>query len=319
MIFLQVILPVLLIFLSGYLLQRVFKLDLRPISTLAIYVLTTALVFRTFYKTALDLQLFHIVIISLLLLGALVLVTLLTAKLFKYDKQQESAMLLSTAFMNSGNYGTPIILFAFGQAGFTYAVQIIVFLFFPYHRGIMTAMCGWRQGSLSWSRKASRISCTCQTVNVRSWRSSQVYSKRLCHAAHKKTKLSASGPNIGWRAGSFLQVSKLPRSLEEAGVFRVLSVKRDGILHALHRRLTDQSEPPQGKALEVVTFREADLRIQGLLVFAAHGYAQDQLFFGHVLQRQLDRLVDFVQRFGSFFVFVAVRHDDEIEPAACGQ
>jgi predicted permease len=127
MIFLQVILPVLLIFLSGYILQRIFKLDLKPISTLAIYVLTTALVFRTFYKTALDLQLFYIVVISMLLLGALILLTQLTSRWFHYDKQQESAMMLSTAFMNSGNYGTPIILFAYGEAGFNYAVQIMVF------------------------------------------------------------------------------------------------------------------------------------------------------------------------------------------------
>lgn len=127
MIFLEVILPVLLIFLSGYILQRKFRMDLKPISSLAIYVLTTALVFRTFYKTELDLQLFYIVVISLLLLGALIVLTQLTARLFRYDKSQESALMLSTAFMNSGNYGTPIILFAYGEAGFTYAVQIMVF------------------------------------------------------------------------------------------------------------------------------------------------------------------------------------------------
>ncbi|MCC8438014.1 AEC family transporter [Brevibacillus sp. M2.1A] len=127
MIFVEVILPVLLIFLSGYILQRIFKMDLKPISSLAIYILSTALVFRTFYKTQLDLQLFYIVVISLLLLAALVVITQLTARMFKYDKQQESALMLATAFMNSGNYGTPIILFAFGDAGFTYAVQIMVF------------------------------------------------------------------------------------------------------------------------------------------------------------------------------------------------
>ncbi|MCC0562855.1 AEC family transporter [Brevibacillus borstelensis] len=127
MIFFEVILPVLLIFLSGYVLQRIFKLDLKPISTLAIYVLTTALVFRTFYKTPLDLQLFYIVIISLLLLAGLIVITQLTARFFKYDKQQESALMLSTAFMNSGNYGASIILFAFGETGFHYAVQIMVF------------------------------------------------------------------------------------------------------------------------------------------------------------------------------------------------
>lgn len=127
MIFFQVILPVLLIFLSGYILQRIYKLDLKPISTLAIYVLSTALVFRTFYKTPLDMQLFYIVVISTLLTIGLILITQITAKCFKYDKQQESAMMLSTAFMNSGNYGTPIILFAYGETGFHYAVQIMVF------------------------------------------------------------------------------------------------------------------------------------------------------------------------------------------------
>mgnify|MGYP001167113545 CR=1 FL=1 len=127
MIFFQVIMPVLLIFLAGYILQRVYKLDIKPISTLAIYVLSTALVFRTFYKTPLDMQLFYIVVISMLLTLGLIGITYLTARCFKYDKQQESAMMLSTAFMNSGNYGTPIILFAYGEAGFDYAVQIMVF------------------------------------------------------------------------------------------------------------------------------------------------------------------------------------------------
>ena len=127
MIFVQVIMPVLLIFLSGYLLQRVFRLDIRPISTLSIYVLQTALVFRTFYKTPLDMQLFYIIVISVLLTLGLIVITWLTGKCFRYDKQQESAMMLSTAFMNSGNYGTPIILFAYGEAGFDYAVQIMVF------------------------------------------------------------------------------------------------------------------------------------------------------------------------------------------------
>ncbi|MFC4766248.1 AEC family transporter [Effusibacillus consociatus] len=127
MIFLTVILPVLLIFLSGYVLQRSFKLDLKPISTLAIYVLSPALVFQTFYTTPLDIRLFYIVAISLLLLISLIIVTLLTAKLLNYDNKQSSALLLSTAFMNSGNYGAPIILFAYGATGFQYAVSMMVF------------------------------------------------------------------------------------------------------------------------------------------------------------------------------------------------
>ncbi|RXT15303.1 AEC family transporter [Ammoniphilus sp. CFH 90114] len=127
MIFVNVILPVLLIFLSGYIIQRIYKLDLKPISTVAIYILSPALVFRTFYTTPLDVQLFYIVVISLLLLFGLIILTVITAKCFRYDKEQESALMLSTAFMNSGNYGAPIILFAFGPVGFSYAVSIMVF------------------------------------------------------------------------------------------------------------------------------------------------------------------------------------------------
>ncbi|MEW9667839.1 AEC family transporter [Ammoniphilus sp. 3BR4] len=127
MIFVNVILPVLLIFLSGYIIQRKYQMDLKPISTVAIYILSPALVFRTFYKTPLDIQLMYIAAISLILLGALILITTLTAKFCHYDKQQESALMLSTAFANSGNYGAPVILFAFGPVGFDYAITIMVF------------------------------------------------------------------------------------------------------------------------------------------------------------------------------------------------
>ncbi len=107
--------------------QRIFKLDLKPISTMSIYILSPALIFRTFYTTPLDIQFFYIIVISLLLLFGLIVITTLTAKFFHYDKQQESAMMLITAFMNSGNYGAPIILFAFGESAFHYAVSIMVF------------------------------------------------------------------------------------------------------------------------------------------------------------------------------------------------
>ncbi|WP_205628757.1 hypothetical protein, partial [Acinetobacter baumannii] len=71
---------------------RVFRLDLKPISAMAIYILTPALIFRTFYTTPLNMNLFYIVVISLLLLVSLVVITMLTARLCNYDKQQESAL-----------------------------------------------------------------------------------------------------------------------------------------------------------------------------------------------------------------------------------
>lgn len=166
MIFLEVILPVLLIFLSGYILQRKFRMDLKPISSLAIYVLTTALVFRTFYKTELDLQLFYIVVISLLLLGALIVLTQLTARLFRYDKSQESALMLSTAFMNSGNYGTPIILFAYGRPGLRMRSKSWFFIRSSWGYSASTSL---RGAGVARARRFGRFSSSLPTTRL-CWR-----------------------------------------------------------------------------------------------------------------------------------------------------
>jgi malate permease and related proteins len=127
MVFIQVILPVILIFFSGYIVQKIFKVDIKPISTISIYVLMPALVFTTFYTTPLDSKLLYIVITALLIFLALVVVMMIITRLSKQDTEQESALILLTAFANSGNYGVPIVLFAFGKAGVNYAVPIMVF------------------------------------------------------------------------------------------------------------------------------------------------------------------------------------------------
>ncbi len=127
MVFVEVILPVILIFLSGYIVQKIFKVDIKPISTMSIYILMPALVFETFYKTPLNSQLLYIVITSLLIFLALVVVVMFINRLCKQDIEQESALILSSAFANSGNYGVPIVLFAFGKEGMNYAIPIMVF------------------------------------------------------------------------------------------------------------------------------------------------------------------------------------------------
>ncbi len=125
-IFFQVVLPVFLIFGAGFLLQRASMLDIRSISNLAIYILTPCLVFRTFYTSPLNMDYLFMVIFSLVLMTVLISITKLYAKIRKLSVQDESGMILSTAFMNVGNYGTPIILFAYGQTAFDLAITFMV-------------------------------------------------------------------------------------------------------------------------------------------------------------------------------------------------
>ncbi len=125
-IFFQVVLPVILVFALGFLLQRWKKVDIKPISTVTIYIMTPCLVFRTFYTSELNIQHLYMTVFALVLLFSLLLWNKLYAKFRKLPQARESGLILATAFMNAGNYGAPIILFAYGESGFTYAVSYMV-------------------------------------------------------------------------------------------------------------------------------------------------------------------------------------------------
>ncbi|MCD5324903.1 MULTISPECIES: AEC family transporter [Pontibacillus] len=125
-VFIEVVLPVILVFLCGFGVQKWKKLDIKSVSTVAIYILTPCLVFETFYDAELNSEYIMIVIFAACLLAIMILINKITTFAKGYSQSVESGMILSTAFMNSGNYGAPIILFAFGEEGFTYSVSFLV-------------------------------------------------------------------------------------------------------------------------------------------------------------------------------------------------
>ncbi|MBO0588542.1 AEC family transporter [Sporosarcina sp. E16_8] len=122
-----IILPVFIIFSIGYIGQKFIGFDIKSISTAALYLMSPFLAFRTFYSNELTMDYFYIVIFSLLLTTILLLVVWITALSMKATQSQLSAMILGGVFMNSGNYGAPVVLFAFGTVGFDYAVIMMVF------------------------------------------------------------------------------------------------------------------------------------------------------------------------------------------------
>ncbi|MFL0364701.1 AEC family transporter [Pseudobacillus sp. 179-B 2D1 NHS] len=124
---LMIVLPAFMIFFAGFLGQKIIGFDIRSISKAALYIMSPFLAFRTFYTNELTMEYFYIILFCLLLCLALVLMIGLTGYWMKASKPQLSAMMLGGAFMNSGNYGAPVILFAFGAAGFDYAVIMMVF------------------------------------------------------------------------------------------------------------------------------------------------------------------------------------------------
>lgn len=123
---LLIVLPAFLIFGTGFIGQKLLKLDIKSISKTSLYLMLPFLTFDTFYSNELNIEYFYMFLFTVILVSLLVVITIITGKFMKADKAQISAMLLGTVFPNSGNYGAPVALFAFGVVGFDYAVILMV-------------------------------------------------------------------------------------------------------------------------------------------------------------------------------------------------
>ncbi|MEK3937683.1 AEC family transporter [Sporosarcina sp. FSL W7-1349] len=124
---LLIILPVFLIFAAGYVGQKLIGFDIKTISTMALYLMSPFLAFRTFYANEITMDYFYIILFCLLLMGGLFIAVWVTSRLMRATRPQFSAIILGAVFMNSGNYGAPVVLFALGAIGFDYAVIMMVF------------------------------------------------------------------------------------------------------------------------------------------------------------------------------------------------
>ncbi|WP_339179361.1 AEC family transporter [Oceanobacillus sp. FSL W7-1293] len=126
MFVLSIMLPIFFVFVVGYIAQSFLKLETVMISRLAIYILVPFLVFRTFYLQTIDSSFMYFIIFLLgLCFLSIFLITLFT-KALKYSEEQRCGLILSSAFMNNGNYGTPLVLFLFGPEGMKVAIVLMV-------------------------------------------------------------------------------------------------------------------------------------------------------------------------------------------------
>ncbi|MFZ3578435.1 AEC family transporter [Virgibacillus sp. DJP39] len=125
-IFFTVVLPIIAIFGAGFILQRIRVLDVKSIATTSIYIFLPALVFTSLYEAEYDKGFTIIIIFALFLLFMMILINKVLARMFKWNQSVESATILTTAFMNGGNYGVPVILYSVGSSALPYAIFFMV-------------------------------------------------------------------------------------------------------------------------------------------------------------------------------------------------
>ena len=149
-LFLNNLLPILLASAAGYVLSRLIDINPRSLSQIIFYIFSPCLIFTLLTKNKLEgsevLRIMLFAASTVLLVGALAWIG---GRIFKFERRVLSAVMLTSMFMNAGNYGLPLVLFAFGDMALGYAsLTFVTSAILTYSLGVVIASSGstsvWR-------------------------------------------------------------------------------------------------------------------------------------------------------------------------------
>jgi malate permease and related proteins len=110
------LLPILLVGGAGFILGKLLTIDSRSLGRVVFYVFSPLLVFDLMIKSTLNLQqAFTTVGYTASVIAVMGLIAFLLGKLFQLERPYLLAVILTVAFGNTGNYGLPLVKFAFGD------------------------------------------------------------------------------------------------------------------------------------------------------------------------------------------------------------
>ncbi|MEO3945330.1 AEC family transporter [Gorillibacterium sp. CAU 1737] len=123
----HVSLPLIIPIVAGALLARFKGLDTKPLLTLYLYVLSPAIILDTLLTAEVSAQdVSGIVAFAVLNLLALWGLASGLSRFLRADPAHTAGLTLITTFTNSANYGLPLVLLAFGQAGLDKASVYVI-------------------------------------------------------------------------------------------------------------------------------------------------------------------------------------------------
>ncbi|TDQ41212.1 AEC family transporter [Aureibacillus halotolerans] len=120
------VIPIFIIFFIGFLVRKRLPVDVSMCSRLAVIVFIPFLVFRSFYSNGLSLTSLYYALYLSGTVGGCLLIVYFVARLRNRSATQTCGMMLASAFSNNGNYGIPLVLFAFGNEAGTVAITLMV-------------------------------------------------------------------------------------------------------------------------------------------------------------------------------------------------
>lgn len=140
-IFANTILPIFVVAMVGFLLARYLHVEVKALSQVTFNVLSPCLVFNTLVTAQLSASEFgRMAAFSVCVIAAAGLLAWLASLALRLDRPMTSAFISVAMFANAGNYGLPLVLFAFGQEAMTRAtVYFVIHVVLLYSVGIIVA------------------------------------------------------------------------------------------------------------------------------------------------------------------------------------
>lgn len=133
MVFINILLPIFLIIALGAVFEKVKGPDFKTVSDLTLFFFTPCLIFAGLLKGGAEVVGFLPKTVAFMLALTLIFwaISVLCGRLLRLDSRRQSAFSLTTIMMNTGNYGLPLVLFAYGPEGLSFAVIVMVLFTFP--------------------------------------------------------------------------------------------------------------------------------------------------------------------------------------------
>jgi predicted permease len=138
-IFANTILPIFGVAGVGFLLSRYLQADARTLSRITFNALAPCLIFNTLVTSTLNFgDLWRMALFTACVIIAAGLVAWLVSRPLRLDRGTASAFVALAMFANAGNYGLPLVFFAFGQEALTRAtVYLVIQVILLYSVGIV--------------------------------------------------------------------------------------------------------------------------------------------------------------------------------------
>lgn len=125
-LFVNVVLPVFIVAGIGYMVEKRLHPPIAPLNQLVLYVLMPCLVFTSLLTVDFrSEEPVKITAFAFLMAVAMLAVALVIARAARLDRVTGSALMLTAAFPNLGNYGLSVVLLAYGQEGLAIGVILL--------------------------------------------------------------------------------------------------------------------------------------------------------------------------------------------------